>query len=102
MLKANTMLRVFNQDSSVKVSITEKGRKQALEIARKLKDRKFDIIFVSEFLRTQETVKVVIAGRDVEIKIDKRINEDHKGFEGENVENYRKARRASVEKINLF
>jgi len=93
---------LINQDSSVKVRITGKGRRQALEAGKKLKDLDFDIIFVSEFLRTQETAKIVCAERDVEIKIDKRIDEDSKGFEGENVENYRKARRESGEEINLF
>ena len=93
---------LINQDSKINVHITEKGKKQALESGEKLEDRGFDIIFVSEFLRTQETARIVKGERDIEIKIDNRINEIKLGFEGENSENYRKVRGESGEKINLF
>ena len=55
----------ISQDPNIKVGITEKGRKQALEAGRKLRDLDFDIIFVSDFLRTQETARIVKGDRDV-------------------------------------
>src|SRR3989344_6091334 len=93
---------LINQDSSVKVRITKKGWKQALEAGKKLKDMDFDIIFASEFLRVRETAEIIRGKRDVEIKIDKRINEIKLGFEGKGAENYRRARMESGEKISMF
>ena len=93
---------LVNQDFKIKVDITEYGRRQAKEAGKKLENEKFDIIFVSDFLRTQQTAKIVLGEREIEIKVNKKINEIKLGYEGEDAELYRKDRRTSGMKINLF
>lgn len=70
---------VKNKDLS---PLTEKGREQANHSALKLKDEKIDIIFCSEFIRTRETAEIVNKFHNVDIKIDKRLNEIDQGLEG--------------------
>ena len=93
---------LINQDPKIKVNITEKGIKQAKKAYNKLKNEKFDIIFISQFCRTEETAVIIKGERKAEIKVDNRTNEVKLGYERENAENYRKDRRVSGRKINLF
>ena len=46
-------------DPNAENHLTEKGKKQTLEFAQKLKDEGIDIIFTSPFVRTKETAKIV-------------------------------------------
>lgn len=47
---------LVNYDPSVDVHLTEKGMKQATELAEQLKDFKFDRIYISRLKRTKQTV----------------------------------------------
>lgn len=67
-------------------NLTEKGRSQANETAEKLKDKKIDIIFVSEFARTQQTGEIIGKYHSCPIIADKRINERRTGFDGKTEE----------------
>ena len=73
---------LLNQDPKIKVHLTSKGKKQAENAAKKLRKINFDAIFVSEFVRTQETAKIINQGRGTPSFVDKRINEPKTGFEG--------------------
>lgn len=58
--------------------LTEKGKQQVEEAAKELSKIKFDIVYVSPFLRTRETVKVLqekMGWQDSEIIIDERLRE---------------------------
>jgi len=44
------------------VDLTEKGESQIKEAAKKLKEKKIDLIFASDFFRTQKTAKMVAKG----------------------------------------
>ena len=93
---------LINQDSKIKVNITEKGKKQAIDAGEKLKNDEIQVIFASEFLRTQQTAENVRERRKIEIKVDKRINEGKVGYEGKDVKNYREDRGKSGMKINKY
>lgn len=95
--------KMINKDSKNKniSPLTEKGMKQAEKSAKQLEHKKFEIIFCSEFLRTQQTAVIVNKFHDVKIKIDKRLNEVFCGFEGESSEKFDLVREKGLDRFNF-
>jgi len=62
-------------------SLTELGQEQSIANAEKLKDVKFDAIFVSQFIRTKETASIVNEFHNLPLIVDKRINETNSGLD---------------------
>lgn len=81
-----------NYDPNVNVFLTENGKKQAEELAKKLRDKTIDLIIVSELLRTHETADIVNAFHNAPLLIDARLNDIYNGFEGKSVDEYHAAR----------
>lgn len=73
----------INFDPKTEVNLTAKGKKQILASAKELKGFRFDVVFASELLRTQESAILFCKGRDLKIQVDKRLNELKSGMEGE-------------------
>ncbi|MDB5239050.1 MAG: isoleucyl-tRNA synthetase, isoleucyl-tRNA synthetase [Candidatus Parcubacteria bacterium] len=74
----NNVLGVLSGVADAPHHLTEKGRKQVAESAGKLKGIKFDMIFASPFVRTQETLAILRetnGWKDEQIKTDVRIRE---------------------------
>jgi len=85
------LLHVCNADPTKDYPLTEKGRKQAQELAKKIKEQHFDIICTSELPRAQETAEILGEGRGIPIIADERLNEVNQGiFEGRLLEDLRK------------
>lgn len=67
------------------IEITEEGKKQIEEAAEKLKktcpepSRRIDLIFSSDFFRTQQTAGIVSKGLGLEINFDKRLRDLNMG-----------------------
>ena len=80
-----------NDDPSKKVYLTDFGKKQSEVVAEKLKDKKFEVIYISELPRTKETADTINKHHNVLIKIDKRINDTKTGFESKTFIGYQKA-----------
>ncbi len=55
----NNVLGIISSDPKKSHHLTEKGRQQVIETAEKLKGKKIDLIYVSPFLRTQETAQII-------------------------------------------
>ncbi len=89
------VLGLHNADPKVDVHLTEEGIKQAKELALKLSDTNFDIIYVSELPRTHQTASYINENRDLPVIVDKRLNDVNRGFEGESVAEYHKLRDAA-------
>ncbi len=74
--------------------LTQRGKEQVLETARKLKDEKFDIIFVSPLVRTRETFEILknnLDLKDIQIIFEKKLEELQAGdFEGKSWDEYHK------------
>ncbi|MDI6717950.1 MAG: class I tRNA ligase family protein, partial [Patescibacteria group bacterium] len=74
--------------------LTEKGKKQAIDAAEKLKKQKIDLIFSSDFLRTKETAELVAKTIELEtskIIFDRRLREINTGvFDGKTGDDYHK------------
>ncbi len=73
--------------------LTKQGQEQVKEAAKKLKDEKFDLVFVSPFVRTRDTVNILkenLKLKDEQIIFDKRLGElDAGDFEGKPWDEYR-------------
>jgi alpha-ribazole phosphatase len=82
---------ILNANPSIDVRLTEKGIKQAKELAEKLKDKDFDVIYISELPRTKQTADIVNKYHQLPILIDNKINENKSGFEGRHKNEYLQA-----------
>jgi isoleucyl-tRNA synthetase len=73
--------------------LTEKGREDVAAAAKDLKDKKIDIIFASDFVRTKETAEMAAEALGISkesIIYDKRLREVNTGdFDGKPISEYR-------------
>lgn len=83
--------KILNNDPAQDVFLTAQGIEQSKDLANKLKDKNFEVIFVSELPRTVETAKIINEFHGAPILIDKRINDRKTGFEGRSVVDFFKA-----------
>jgi len=99
----NNVLGIVSSKAERPHHLTEKGKKQVLAAASKLKKEKIDFIVSSPFVRTQETAKLVAEtlGLDKKkIKTDARLHELNGGvFDGKPIKDYRVLFGASVERF---
>jgi len=64
--------------------LTEEGEREVLEAAKKLKNKKIDLIFSSDLLRTKQTAEIISKEIRAKIIFDKRLREYNVGiFNGE-------------------
>lgn len=89
---------IMNGDPKKPIHLTKLGEKQAKEATKKLKNIRFNALYVSEFPRTQETAKIINNPRNVKIKIDKRLNDLKSGTEGKTNKFYKEKREELAEK----
>jgi broad specificity phosphatase PhoE len=64
----------------IKSPLTEKGIRQVGKTAKELKEKKIDLIFSSDLLRTKQTAEIVSKKIGVKIKTDKRLREVNVGI----------------------
>jgi broad specificity phosphatase PhoE len=86
------VLQLCNDDPSIPVPLTEKGRAQADAAAESLRHVPIDLIFVSQLLRAQETGERVNRYHGAPLRVDARLNDRRTGFEGRPVAEYLAAR----------
>lgn len=77
----NNMGRL-NERNEPPSHLTEKGKVQAQEAAIKLKNYKFDAVYCSELVRTEETAKIILGKRRIKTVKDHRLNEFQTGMHG--------------------
>lgn len=73
---------LVNYDPAVDVYLTEKGIKQAEELARQLKGFKFDAIYISRLKRTRQTANIINRYHKQELIINDLLDDTRNGFEG--------------------
>ncbi len=70
--------------------LTEKGRKEIKRMVPKLKNKRIDLIFTSDILRTRQTAEIVGKELGIKPKEDKRLREYNAGiFNGESLNRFR-------------
>jgi len=85
------VLGLCNDDPKKDVHLTKLGVKQSEELAEKLRNKKIDLIIVSELPRTRETAEIINKHHKAPILVDKRLNDRKTGFEGKPVSEFQKA-----------
>ena len=68
------------------VELNEAGRAQARDLGRALEGRGVELIVTSHLVRARETAEIILAGRDVPLSIDARLNERRSGLDGQPAE----------------
>jgi len=76
----------INDDPTKPVALTGKGRAQAATAATALRGVLFTHAYASQFPRARETAAIILAGRELPLVIDARLNERHSGLDGQPVE----------------
>jgi alpha-ribazole phosphatase len=71
-----------NDDPSIKVTLTEKGKEQAAEVKIELENTTFDAVYISNIPRTRETAELIVPSVNKEFMVEKRLNDRKTGFEG--------------------
>lgn len=59
--------------------LSETGIKQAEQLRHLLKDHSFEKVYTSELRRARQTAEIIIAGRNLPIQVDPRLNEIDQG-----------------------
>ncbi len=72
---ADSEAGVMNGDPARQKSLSEAGREQALAMAGVLAAEPIAVCLVSEFSRTAETAGLALAGRDIEPRVTRELNE---------------------------
>lgn len=69
--------------------LTKKGEKQAKKLAKKLKNKKIDLIFASDFKRTKQTAEIIAKELGLKVIYDKRLREINVGvFDGKKMKEW--------------
>jgi len=100
----NNILGVISSDPKRPHHLTELGKKQVAETAEKLKNKQIDLIYVSPFVRTQETAKIiaeVLQFDNSKIITDDRLHEVYGGeLDGKSDAEYQRFFESRMEKFN--
>lgn len=72
---SNVKQIVSSWSEKFKNPLTDKGREQVKEVARKLSNKHIDLIFASDLLRTRQTAEIVGRVLKIKPKFDKRLRE---------------------------
>jgi broad specificity phosphatase PhoE len=65
---------------TIKYPLTPKGRKDIARTAKKLKNKKIDLIFASDLLRTRQTAVIISKEIKVKVKTDSRLRDVNVGI----------------------
>ena len=80
---------IVNGDPSVHNPLTERGRAQAAELNRRLREVPFDLCITTEFERTRETADLILEGRMVPRSVVSDLNDPRQGdYEGKDFDGY--------------
>ena len=85
--EANVANRI-NDDPLRTVNLTDHGREQAKVAAEKLSNVLFTHAYASEFTRAQQTAAILLCRHNLQLNIDKRLNERRSGMDGLPVEQF--------------
>ena len=84
----------INDDPRRVVSLTERGRTQAVAAAERLRGVPFTHAYVSEFPRAQQTAAILLRHHDLPLRVDARLNERISGMDGLHVDVFNDLMRA--------
>ncbi len=86
------LLGLCNDDPSIPIPLTEKGRCQADTAAERLRHAPIDLVLTSQLPRACETAERINRHHGAPVRVDARLNDRRTGFEGRPVAQYLAAR----------
>ncbi len=92
------LLKLCNSDPIVDVHLSDDGILQANNLAELLKNADFEIIYISELPRTEETASYINKYHNVKMLVDERINDNKTGYENKSVFEWQRALASSDNK----
>ena len=82
--------KIYPYPEKPPIPLTKKGKEQIKVATKKLKNKKIDLIYSSDFFRTRQTAEIVAKTLGLRIKLDKRLRDINSGvFQGKLVQDYR-------------
>lgn len=88
--QANGWTVLYRQEEQSVLPITKEGQKKIKEQAKKLKSKKIDLIYSSDYYRTRQTSGIILKEVFVPIKFDKRLRDTNFGiFSGRDEKEYK-------------
>lgn len=90
---------LVNYSPDVDVHLTEKGIRQAQELAEKLKDFDFNAIYISRLGRTKQTADFINKYHNLPLTVNELLDDTRNGFEGRPVNDAKKWRNAQPNPI---
>ena len=85
--------RRLNGDPAVPVHLTDEGRAQVAALRDRIADMPVDLGVRTRFPRTQQTIEILLEGRDVPVVVCPDLDDVRLGeFEGRSVDDYRRFR----------
>lgn len=88
---------VLNGDSTVAIHLTNHGLAQADQLGNKLAGESFEVVYVSQMARAQQTAEAVNAHHNAPVVVDARLNDVDTGFEGRPMQEFLDAFHASAD-----
>jgi broad specificity phosphatase PhoE len=89
-----------NGDPAVAVPLSEEGREEARRLGGQVANIWIDLCVCSRFGRTRQTAELALAGRDVPIEVDERLDDIRIGdLDGESIARYREVKRGLGRKL---
>ena len=86
---ANLIDTIYPKSTHFELGITEQGEKDIKKLIPIIKEKKIDLIFASDYLRTQITSKIIADALNIEIILDKRLRDTNLGvYEGRKKQEY--------------
>lgn len=92
---------LINSNPSIDNNLTDTGVEQAKQLAEQLRGIPIELIYTSEFPRTQQTTAIIKEVHDVPIKIHPLLSELGVDLDGGPVKEWSKQRRASADSWNF-
>lgn len=91
---------LVNYDPTVDVHLTDKGIKQAEELAEQLKDFQFDAIYISRLGRTKQTAEIINRYHGQDLVVNELLDDTRNGFEGRPYSEAKAWRNAQPDPVN--
>jgi probable phosphoglycerate mutase len=91
---------LVNYDPLIDVHLTEKGIKQAKELAEVLKDTTIDLIITSRLKRTKQTAEILNRYHNAPVIEDCRLDDTYNGYEGKKVAELKAFRDSYYDPVN--
>lgn len=95
------ILNICSDKPTKKCFLTEKGINQAKDVAKRIKNYNFDLIYISNLYRTQQTAEYINKYHNLKLIKNSKLNDNVTGFNDKPLKEYKKAFYEAKDKWNV-